>query len=124
MAEQTLLTRDFTLETLVALRHDVERCAVREGLIDLALYRFVVAVNELTTNAVRHGGGQGRLVLWRTGDQLHCRVTDHGPGLPVSYQPAMPSADAIGGRGLLLASHGVERLTVDGTSVTASTRLR
>ena len=118
-----LLARDFTAGTLVALRHDVERHAAGQGLDGLPLYRFVVAVNELTTNAVRHGGGRGHLTLWRTGDRLHCQVTDHGPGLPVLQSLAMPSPEAVGGRGLLLARHGTERLTADGSTVTASARL-
>ncbi|MEU4422385.1 ATP-binding protein [Actinoplanes sp. NPDC024001] len=121
--EPRLLTREVTLESLVDVRHEVERCAAREGLADLALYRFVVAVNELTTNAVRHGGGRGQLILWRSGDRLHCRVTDRGPGPPAHRQLRRPGADAHGGRGLWLAHHGVERLTVDDAGVTASARL-
>ena len=122
-----LLTRDFNIDTLVAVRHDVEHCAAQNGLTDLALYRFVVAVNELTTNAVRHGGGSGHLTLWRTDNRLHCRVTDRGPGIPIHHEIHQPPTDAIGGRGLWLARHSVERLTIDshaeGTSVTGSVRL-
>jgi anti-sigma regulatory factor (Ser/Thr protein kinase) len=126
-ARVDLFTRDFTVDTLVAVRHDVERCAAQHGLTGLALYRFVVAVNELTTNAVRHGGGSGQLSLWRTGNRLHCRVADHGPGLSTDHQIRQPPAHVAGGRGLWLAHHGVERLTVDsdfqGTSITATTPL-
>jgi len=122
-----LLTRQFTLDGLVALRHDLERCAARHGLAGLELYRFVVAVNELTTNAVRHGGGSGHLALWRTGGRLHCRVSDRGTGLPAGHRLQMPPPDAIGGRGLWLARHSVDRLTIDsddrGTSITVSTRV-
>ena len=57
------LVRDFTHDDLTALRQEIERFAAGHGLADLALYRFVVAVNELTTNAVRHGGGAGVLEL-------------------------------------------------------------
>jgi anti-sigma regulatory factor (Ser/Thr protein kinase) len=122
-----LLARDFTIDTLVSVRHDVQRLAVQHGLTDLALYRFVVAVNELTTNAVRHGGGSGHLALWRTHNELHCRVIDHGPGMPTGGGLQLPPAQAAGGRGLWLVHHGAERLTIDsdanGTSVTASARL-
>lgn len=129
-----LLARHFTLDGLVALRHDLERAAAGHGLAGLELYRFVVAVNELTTNAVRHGGGSGNLALWHTtspepgaGGWLHCRVTDWGKGLPADHRLRMPPADAIGGRGLWLAHHSVEQLVIDsdgrGTSVTVSTRV-
>ncbi|RSM48931.1 ATPase [Actinoplanes sp. ATCC 53533] len=122
-----LLTRQFGLDGLVTLRHDLERCAAQHGLAGLELYRFVVAVNELTTNAVRHGGGSGQLALWRTADRLHCRVTDRGKGLPAGRLPHRPPPDAVGGRGLWLAHHSVEQLVIDsdgrGTSITVSTRV-
>ncbi|GGQ48483.1 ATP-binding protein [Couchioplanes azureus] len=119
------LTRDFDLATLVALRHEVHRWAQRHGLADLALYRFVVAVNEITTNAVRHGGGRGRIELWRTGDRLHCRVTDRGTGLPADRRrPGRPDPQAVGGRGLWLATAGIDDLLIDtgrhGTKITLS----
>ncbi|GGS91670.1 hypothetical protein GCM10010156_57440 [Planobispora rosea] len=118
-----LLVRDFDLGTLVAVRHEVEQCSERHGLSGLALYRFIVAVNEITTNAVRHGGGTGRLRLWRTDGRICCEVTDRGPGMPASsadHRPVPP--ESSGGRGLWLARHGVRRFTVrtgtGGTSVT------
>ena len=117
-----LLHHDFVLAGLVELRHQVQRRAQDAGLADLALYRFVVAVNEITTNAVRHGGGAGRLELWRTGRSLYCRVTDHGPGLPPGHQLRRPTTDAVGGRGLWLAGRSSDHLAIDtgphGTSVT------
>ncbi|WP_430285336.1 ATP-binding protein, partial [Salmonella enterica] len=39
-------------------------------------------VHEVITNAVRHGGGAGRIRLWRDGPQLHCQVIDSGAGIP------------------------------------------
>jgi anti-sigma regulatory factor (Ser/Thr protein kinase) len=114
------LSRDFTGDTLVEVRHEVERRAARHGLTGVALYRFVVAVNELTTNAVRHGGGRGRLDLWSAGARLLCRVTDRGPGLPAGYEIRRPASYAADGRGLWLASQGGEDLAVrrqDGATV-------
>jgi anti-sigma regulatory factor (Ser/Thr protein kinase) len=106
------LSRDFTGDTLVEVRREVERRAERHGMSGVALYRFVVAVNELTTNAVRHGGGRGRLDLWSAGARLLCRVTDHGPGLPSGYEIRRPASDASDGRGLWLARQGGEDLAV------------
>src|SRR5262249_55010713 len=71
-----LLRRDFDLETLVPVRHELARRCAAAGLDDARLYWFVVAVNEITTNAVRHGGGRGQMSLWLDGDRLHCRVLD------------------------------------------------
>ena len=122
------LRRDFTTADLVALRHDVTEFAARHGLADIGLHRFVVAAGELASNAVRHGGGSGRLEAWRTGSVLHCRVTDHGPGIPASHQrrSGPPPVRALNGRGLWLAQRNTETMTIDsqssGTTVTVTAR--
>ena len=123
------LVRDFTLATLVALRHEVEEFAATQGLAEHDLYRFVVAVNELTTNAVRHGGGAGRLELRRSGDTLHCCVSDMGPGIPADqyHDTALPRPHAVNGRGLWLARHNADSFDIDsravGTSISLTTRV-
>ncbi len=123
MADPALMVRDFDRDSLVPLRREVERWGERHGLAELVLYRFVVAVNEITTNAVRHGGGRGTLKLWHEEHRVLCQITDHGPGLsgrPAEPRPT-PAVTSPNGRGLLLARHGVSRLTIrsgtDGTSV-------
>ena len=98
--------RDFSYDDLDTLRHDVTRFAENNGLADPALYRFVLAVHELATNAVRHGGGRGHLDLRRTGDHLRCRISDHGPGMPYEHPPDRPAPGTLSGRGLWLARHG------------------
>lgn len=103
-----LLTRQFDLTGLAALRREVAHCAEQNGLTQPALYRFVVAVNEITTNAVRHGGGGGQLDLWRRGDQLVCWVSDHGPGMPRLQHLPRPPTHALSGRGLWLAQQSCE----------------
>ncbi len=120
-----LLTRDFDFHTLVPVRHEVERYGAVAGLAERELYLFVVAVNEVTTNAVRHGGGEGRVHLWRDDQCLHCRVVDRGPGMPPGrYGEVRPAPDRLGGRGLWLARQGCETLTVEtgvhGSTVTLS----
>ena len=97
--------RDFTIDDLRTLRHDVTQFARASGLTDPVLYRFVLAVHELATNAVRHGGGQGRLELRCTPNQLCCQVSDHGPGMPQIQTRIRPAVDALSGRGLWLAQH-------------------
>lgn len=107
-ARTELFTHDFDRDSLTALRHDVARLAEHHGLTGLTGYRFVVAVNEITTNAVRHGGGGGHIRVWRTGGQLYCQVSDRGPGLPggLAGHTTRPPADATSGRGLWLAQRG------------------
>lgn len=88
----------------------------------------MVAVNELLTNAVRHGGGLGRVAMWSAAGSVICEVSDSGAGLAVPREPhpARPPADQPGGWGLWLA----EKLTDDfelttgagGTTVRVSSR--
>jgi anti-sigma regulatory factor (Ser/Thr protein kinase) len=65
----------------------------------------VLVAHELSTNAVRHGGGAGRLRLWRDDFRLLCRVSDSGPGLADAATAGVepPSARVPGGRGLWIA---------------------
>jgi anti-sigma regulatory factor (Ser/Thr protein kinase) len=120
---QTLLSCDVDLRTLVEVRHAVGRLAAAQGVSGRDLYLFVVAVNEITTNAVRHGGGTGHLRLWSTDDRLYCQVVDRGPGVPADRSGHQrPAPDTLGGRGLWLARQGCQTLTIDsGTHGTAVT---
>jgi anti-sigma regulatory factor (Ser/Thr protein kinase) len=64
---------------------------------------FRLAVSEVATNAVVHGGGRGTMTLWSTDRLLACRITDRGPGMPdpaAGTAPPPPSTD--GGYGLWL----------------------
>src|SRR5262249_57648685 len=78
-----LLRRDITLDTVIAVRHDVEQRCAEAGLAGNGLYWFVVAVNEITTNAARHGGGSGEGSLRLARAPLRCRGGAPGPAVPV-----------------------------------------
>ncbi|MBG0778125.1 MAG: PAS domain-containing protein [Desulfovibrionaceae bacterium] len=61
-----------------------------------------LVVNELLTNALRHGLGPGRgsvlrLAVRREGDDLRIEVADDGPGLPPAADPAATSGSASNG---------------------------
>ena len=109
-----LLAREFDYDSLVQVRHDLERACAGAGLTDQALYWFVVAVNEITTNAVRHGGGWGRLQLWRADGTIRCKVVDRGPGIPPDRRGEVrPSPYTLGGRGLWLARQGCASIMLE-----------
>ncbi|MEV4539864.1 ATP-binding protein [Asanoa sp. NPDC049518] len=118
-----LLAVGFDAATLVTVRHIVMTMAGRYHLTRDELDDFVVAVNEIMTNAVRHGGGGGELRLWHGGDLL-CEVSDHGQGFdPASYLDGGPAPrpSPSGGMGLWLAQQTSDELTIE--SGPAGTRI-
>ncbi|HEY0696561.1 MAG TPA: ATP-binding protein [Micromonospora sp.] len=118
-----LLSCPFTAATVADLRHAVAAQVVTAGLTGDQGDDFVLAVHELVTNAVRHGGGTGDLVLYRDDDTLICEIVDHG-GTPDSLPVRLPAANVPGGRGLWLAHHLTGTLLLthrpDGTTATVS----
>ena len=114
----------FRLDSLVAVRHEIKAYATAAGLSDIPLYKFVVAVNEIMTNAVHHGGGTGQVRLWLAGDRLICEVTDHGRGMRGRHSDGRqrPQPGTISGWGLWLTREICDEMTIDsdptGTKVT------
>ncbi|GIJ32794.1 ATP-binding protein [Verrucosispora sp. WMMD703] len=123
-----LLSESFTAQTVTALRHLLTARVAAAGLTGDVAEDLVLAVHELVTNAVLHGGGRGRLDLFRRADLLVCEVTDHGHehggDLPVN----LPATNTPGGRGLWLAHHLTGALTLtrrpDGLTATVTASLR
>ncbi|MCW3817980.1 ATP-binding protein [Micromonospora sp. DR5-3] len=111
-AAAVLLAATISAERVPALRHAVTDAAAAAGLAGEELEDFVLAVHELVTNAVRHGGGSGQLLLCHKAHQLICQVTDHGPGMAAQV-PRLPDPGQPGHRGLWLAQHLTAGLTLD-----------
>ncbi|MEV4821184.1 ATP-binding protein [Micromonospora sp. NPDC049274] len=100
-----LIAEAFEQAQVTEIRHSVTSCAHASGLDGQRLDDFVLAVNELITNAVRHGGGRGWLRLWREPGALFCEVADHGQGITPQRlgDRTRPAPDTAGGWGLWLA---------------------
>lgn len=103
------------------------RLAVAASLRALAVpadraAELLVVANELSSNAVRHGGGSGRLRLWQDGPVLHCEVTDGGTGFadPDAVGRVRPPLTARGGRGLWLSRQLCDDLVVRSTPAGAT----
>ena len=114
-AGRDLLVATLTRENLDEVRHRVTAVSGRHGLGADALSDWVTAVNELMTNAVRHGGGTGRLCLAFDG-RLTCEVRDAGAGFAVSGHLGdrpRPALSASGGMGLWIVAKMAEVLSVD-----------
>lgn len=106
-----LVQASFDHSQVSKLRRTVTDAASRVGLSGRRLQEFVLAVNEIVTNAVRHGGGRGRLLLWRRAGTLVCEVSDEGtgmPGRPTEPDRLPPPVTGAGGRGLFLAGRFAE----------------
>jgi serine/threonine-protein kinase RsbW len=108
-----LLSVSFTVADLSSVRDELRRHAAAAGATGDDLDDFVLAVHELVTNAVRHGGGSGLLRLRRHADTLSCEVRDEGAGTGM-LRPHLPAGDIPGGRGLWLAQQLTAGLTITG----------
>jgi anti-sigma regulatory factor (Ser/Thr protein kinase) len=101
---ETVLDQRFDGDDLFALRSAIVAHAA--ALVDEdTAEEMVLVAHELVTNAVRHGGGTGRLRMWAAGGRLWCEVSDQGPGLadPAFAGTRLPDPTVPGGRGLWIA---------------------
>ncbi|HEX8343122.1 MAG TPA: sensor histidine kinase [Actinoplanes sp.] len=96
------------LREKVRHRAEAERWLSPERLDDL-----VLAVSEVATNCVRHGGGHGELKVWLNTEAVVCEVTDRGTTPPdplAGYLPPPPGA--VGGMGLWLVHQVCDALAI------------
>jgi len=110
MYRQVLCT-GFAQGRITALRRLVSEHAAEEGLAGKRLEDFVLAVNEITTNAVEHGIPDAEICLWAS-DGFVFEVHDRGrladplPGL------VAPHAGDPRGRGVWIARQLCDSLHV------------
>jgi anti-sigma regulatory factor (Ser/Thr protein kinase) len=110
------ITAVFTKRDLGRVRRLVERAGRTIGLPSAHTDDLVLAVSEIATNAVRHGGGRGRLTLAPGPDGLCIEIADDGPGLPDDLSGGLPDPASPGGRGLWLAHRLCQRLSVSSSA--------
>jgi len=82
--------------------------AERVGAAGIGEHRgagLVLAVDEVITNALRHGGGGGTLRTWRDGDRAVCQVEGAGTISDPLVGRLRPSPDRMDGRGLWIANN-------------------
>jgi anti-sigma regulatory factor (Ser/Thr protein kinase) len=95
---------EFDALSLASLRQLVTARAVEAGLDESRMNDLVVAVNEVATNSVRHGGGSGVLRVWMGTRWLVCEIEDAGRiGDPLAGREE-PTGDQQSGRGLWIAN--------------------
>jgi serine/threonine-protein kinase RsbW len=101
-------------DDLRRVRAFVTERALALGLPETRIEVLTLAVSELTTNTLQHTSGGGHIRIWAEGGRLICDVVDQGPYRP--FGRAMPTAEAVRGRGLAI----VERVCDDVYTTTVS----
>jgi len=95
---------DFGLSELGEVRRLVAEAAERAGMDSGGVADLVTAASELAANSVVHGGGSGRLRLWREEERLLAEVEDRGLIEEPLVGRIQPPISQEGGRGLWLAN--------------------
>jgi len=90
--------------SLTGLRDLVSRHAATAGLDSSRAADLVLAVDELATNSLRHGGGRGTLRIWRDDGTLVCEVRDAGRIENPMAGRERPPPERDGGRGLWMVN--------------------
>jgi anti-sigma regulatory factor (Ser/Thr protein kinase) len=123
----TLLSEPFAGSHIVLLRRAVAQVAAAAGLDKRRQDDLVLALDELLTNAVRHGGGTGRLDVWVAQGQLWFQVSDTGPGMAAPAPAQLPPTTTLGGRGLWIARSLTDQFDISssaaGTTVQGAVRI-
>jgi anti-sigma regulatory factor (Ser/Thr protein kinase) len=114
----------FDADRLYALRATLSAHMSGFGTPAVLIDRLLIVASELATNAVRHGGGHGRLRLWPADGGLFCEVIDDGPGFAdPGVGDSAPGPTATGGRGMWICRQLSDELVIrtrpHGTTVTA-----
>jgi anti-sigma regulatory factor (Ser/Thr protein kinase) len=80
-----------------------EQCALAE-LSRNRIREVVLAVNEIATNSIKYGGGEGVLRIWSEPGRLVCEIRDRGRLDDPLADRRLPSPDNPSGRGFWLAN--------------------
>jgi len=85
---------------------------------------LVLAVDELVTNSLRHGGGRGVLRAWQEQEDVVCEVADSGTISDPLVGRLRPSLETPGGRGLWIANHFCDLLQIRSSTLGTVVRCR
>src|SRR5690349_10911136 len=124
---EILLEQTFDQDSLYGVRAAVA-AHVATVADERTVDTMVLIAHELASNAIRHGGGTGRLRLRLAEGVLRCEVSDDGTGMadPAHAGRTLPAPSLPGGRGLWIARQLSELHIVTstaGTTVTAAVKL-
>lgn len=98
--EQPAEQMTYDLGSLHEAREKTLGWAMYNGLPPARAREFTLAMSEVASNSVLHGGGRGTLRLWRQVSTLVCEMTDAGVITDPMVGRTRPREDQLGGRGL------------------------
>jgi anti-sigma regulatory factor (Ser/Thr protein kinase) len=106
LPEPRLSTRELAFQSggLGEVRGLVALNAAGAGLSASQIGNLILAVNEVATNSLVHGGGKGTLRIWSDLNALTCEVRDSGHFDRPLVDRERPAPRASGSRGLWLAN--------------------
>jgi anti-sigma regulatory factor (Ser/Thr protein kinase) len=105
---QAVPVLSFAASSLRDVRALISAHAAQAGLSRGRAADLLLAVNEVATNSLLHGGGRGTVRVWREDDALVCEVRDEGRIEDPLAGRRRPASDSEGGRGLWLANQVCE----------------
>lgn len=115
--------RHIDASQLAAVRDSVRQLGTHGGLAAERAEDLVLAVNEIVTNSVRHGGGECRLSTWQDRDAVMCEVRDAGVIDDPMVGRLAPAPTSPTGRGLWLANHLCDLVQVRSSQAGTTVRL-
>ncbi|MGH8993031.1 MAG: anti-sigma factor RsbA family regulatory protein [Acidimicrobiia bacterium] len=113
----------FNAGSLGLLRDVVSGHAAIAGLAGNETAALVLAVNEVATNSIRHGGGRGTMRVWRDTDTLVCEVRDQGHIRRPLAGRERPADDQESGRGLWLVNQLCDLVQIRTSAAGTTVRL-
>jgi anti-sigma regulatory factor (Ser/Thr protein kinase) len=119
---QEALTRAFEAGDLGRLRAWVAERAAASGVDEPSTEALVTAVNELTTNSVRHAGPNGVLRSWTTEREIVFQVEDSGH-ISDPLAGRRREASASGGLGLWIVNELCDLVEVRTSATGTTTRV-
>ena len=120
---ETPVELPFTGGDLSSVRRLVRRHGAEAGLADARLDDVELAVDELASNSLLHGGGIGVLRVWSEDGSLVCEVTDEGVIADPLVGRRRPVLDRAGGRGLWIANQLCDLVQVRSGAAGTTVRL-
>lgn len=109
---------------MAAVRAFAREQATKFGLSRDRVDDFALAVTELATNSVRHGGGESTVRVWTESESIVCQVNDNGHITDVLAGRTPVHANEPGGRGLLLVNRLADLVRTQTTSSGTAIQVR